>query len=259
MKSLAFLFVCFMTLAFSSNVFGQFTINETLDATPPAASPNYTATSGTLSVRLFRTGAGTQSACGTLKPFPGTSGTGPYFYDAYTYTPATSGCVTVTFTTTANYFVSTYAGAFNPANLSQNYLADLGASSGAGGTSTYSFNVTAGQPYTIVVNETVVGSPATAYTLQVSAPVGATASGVTVSGQVLTPKSGARSASVVKMTDQNGITRTARTNAKGFYTFEEVPAGETYIFNVNSKLYQYNPQVITISENLDGLNFAPNQ
>jgi hypothetical protein len=45
----------------------------------------------------------------------------------------------------------------------------------------------------------------------------------TISGKLV---SGAR----VALTDQTGETRVARTNPLGYYRFEDVPAGQTYIF-----------------------------
>lgn len=85
-----------------------------------------------------------------------------------------------------------------------------------------------------------------------------TAAGVSVSGRVLKPKArGGVPRAIVMMTDQAGVSRTAKTNSQGYYKFEEVRAGETYIFNVYSSRYQYDSQVVTVTEDLDGLNFAP--
>lgn len=89
---------------------------------------------------------------------------------------------------------------------------------------------------------------------------GPTASGVTVSGRVLTPKSRTSHAlgvsrATVSMIDQSGQTRNVRTNENGDFRFEGVQAGQTYIFNVISKNYQFDSQVVTVTENLEGLNF----
>jgi hypothetical protein len=58
------------------------------------------------------------------------------------------------------------------------------------------------------------------------------------------------------MTNMEGETRTAMTNFFGYYHFESVLAGRTYIVNAASKSYSFNPQVITVNENLNGLNFV---
>jgi hypothetical protein len=60
----------------------------------------------------------------------------------------------------------------------------------------------------------------------------------------------------VQLTDQNGEPQTARTNRFGYYTFNDIEVGETYIFNVYAKRYQFNPQVITLTEDLVELDFT---
>lgn len=89
-----------------------------------------------------------------------------------------------------------------------------------------------------------------------------TASGVSVSGKVIAPN-GSRMTrgdgvgrAVVTMTDQNGLSRSVRTAANGNFRFDEVEAGQTYIFNVYSKSYQFNSQVVTVNENLIDLIFS---
>lgn len=86
---------------------------------------------------------------------------------------------------------------------------------------------------------------------------GATAAGVTVSGRVTARKvRGGVARAIVSMTSQTGETRTAKTDSSGNYRFEDVRAGETYVFSVSASGYQFNSQVVTISEDLVGLNFT---
>lgn len=259
MKNLLFLFVCFMTLAFTSSVFGQVTIMGTLDATPNASTSQYTATTGTQTLRLFRDGVA--STCAVPKPTsPGTFGAGQYRYDAYTFTAGSTGCVTVTLTVTGgpgNIHSVAYVGAFNPTNINTNYRADSGSSALAGTPVTYSFNVTAGQQFTIVVNEnTVGGGVGTTYTLQVSGITIATAAGVTVSGRVLNSTGKALSRATVTATNSSGVVRTATTERGGDFTLLDMPSGESYVFEVRIKGYSFSPQVITITEDLEGLTFS---
>jgi hypothetical protein len=47
-----------------------------------------------------------------------------------------------------------------------------------------------------------------------------------------------------------------RTNRLGYYTFTELAVGETYIFNVFSKRYQFNTQVVSLTEDLSELDFS---
>jgi CSLREA domain-containing protein len=83
-----------------------------------------------------------------------------------------------------------------------------------------------------------------------------TAASVSVSGRVLTSGGRGLMNATVVMTDLNGNTRTARTGSFGYFRFNEVEAGQTYIFNVSSKRYSFAPQVITIMEDLTELNFT---
>jgi predicted outer membrane repeat protein len=82
-----------------------------------------------------------------------------------------------------------------------------------------------------------------------------TAATVSVSGRVTARGRGISNA-VVHLTSQSGEIQTARTNRLGYYTVTELAAGETYIFNVFSKRYQFNPQVVNLTEDLDELNFT---
>jgi hypothetical protein len=63
-----------------------------------------------------------------------------------------------------------YLGTYNPANVCQNYVADLGASPPPPGT--YSFTVPAGATFVVVVNETTPGGGCAAYTLDVTGTCG---------------------------------------------------------------------------------------
>ncbi len=82
-----------------------------------------------------------------------------------------------------------------------------------------------------------------------------TAANVSVSGRVLTPKGNGVSRASVMMTDEAGNTVTARTNSFGFYRFDNVLAGQTYIMNVYAKNYQFDPQVVPVIESLSEINF----
>ncbi|MCA1622953.1 MAG: carboxypeptidase-like regulatory domain-containing protein [Acidobacteria bacterium] len=81
-----------------------------------------------------------------------------------------------------------------------------------------------------------------------------TAASVTVSGRVMSGKRGVSRARVY-MTDQKGTTRTVLTNSFGYFRFDQVEAGETYIFNVISKSYTFMTQVVTVTEQIDEMIF----
>lgn len=108
--------------------------------------------SATLPTRLLRDAV--PSSCGSPKTFPGTFGSGTFGYTTHTvYNPGAAQCVTINVdvgTCGANVFVAAYLGAFNPANLSANYLADQGSSA----TGSFSFTAPAGSTITLMASNT---------------------------------------------------------------------------------------------------------
>ncbi|MGI8884267.1 MAG: carboxypeptidase-like regulatory domain-containing protein, partial [Pyrinomonadaceae bacterium] len=54
-------------------------------------------------------------------------------------------------------------------------------------------------------------------------------------------------------TDQNGEVRYALTNSFGYYRFNDIPAGETYIITARHKRYVFVPQLINFGENISEL------
>jgi hypothetical protein len=85
-----------------------------------------------------------------------------------------------------------------------------------------------------------------------------TAASVTIGGRVTTAEGrGVRQAQIT-LTDQNGETRTALTNAFGYYRFEDVRAGATCIVTARAKRHIFiNPtQVLTVAEEIMNVNFA---
>ncbi len=154
----------------SSIVGAQTVINATLGSAPPTGS-NYTASSGTQTGRLLRNG--TASTCAAPKTNPGLNDTDPgRAYHAYTFTNTASSavCFTVTLTQPGNtLFVLAYGNAGLVTSAPDtNYLADAGSSTA---TATFSFNVPAGESFTLAVHEVAAGGGGgTAYTLSVNLP-----------------------------------------------------------------------------------------
>ncbi len=86
-----------------------------------------------------------------------------------------------------------------------------------------------------------------------------TAADVSLNGRVLTANGrGVFNAALTLINSATGEVRTARTNPFGYYRFEDVSAGETYIVTVKSKTYSFSnaSKVISISENVGDLNFT---
>lgn len=94
---------------------------------------------------------------------------------------------------------------------------------------------------------------------QIPALAVATASGVTVSGKVANARGTAIARATVTITDAQSNTRQTTTDDEGFYRFEDVAAGQTYIFRIAAKGYKFQPQTVTVNEELNELNFTANK
>ena len=83
-----------------------------------------------------------------------------------------------------------------------------------------------------------------------------TAGSVSVSGRVLTPDGrGLRNAKVL-LTDPHGIARTVTTSSFGFFQFDEVGTGESYVIGVLSKQYRFASQLIQVDDALADITFV---
>ena len=85
-----------------------------------------------------------------------------------------------------------------------------------------------------------------------------TAAGISVSGRAMTAGGMGISGAVLVLSggtlDQP---RTARTNSFGYYTFNDVPAGSTYLLEISAKRYTFDQasQVIQGQDNVSGVDF----
>ncbi len=95
----------------------------------------------------------------------------------------------------------------------------------------------------------------TNYRIVIAAP---TAASVAVSGRILTADGRGISAARVSIVNHNGETRTALTNSFGYYRFNEISAGETYVVSIAHKRFQFadNPRALTVQEAISELNFT---
>lgn len=242
-------------------------ITTTLDAVAPPTSAAYpTTASGNQTGRLNLSGTGTQSTCAALKANPGASATGARAFDSYTFVNplGVPVCTTVTLTEGSLendfLFAVAYLGSYNPAAPSTNYLADWGTSNRII-PMTMSFNVPAGATVVIVVVGNTAALTGTPYTLDVSglrlaAP---TAAAVSVSGRVTTGAGIGIGSASVTIAGQNGSPRTVRTNPFGYFRFDDVSAGQSYLLSVSAKRYRFAPRTITVGDDLTGVDFTPNE
>ncbi|HEX8736735.1 MAG TPA: carboxypeptidase-like regulatory domain-containing protein, partial [Pyrinomonadaceae bacterium] len=84
------------------------------------------------------------------------------------------------------------------------------------------------------------------------------AASVTVSGRVMANGRGVAN-TIVTYAGQNSERVKAITNGFGYYRFEGVPAGQTYVFNVLSKRYTFEPRTVEVNDELTELNFEAQQ
>jgi hypothetical protein len=83
-----------------------------------------------------------------------------------------------------------------------------------------------------------------------------TAAGVEVSGRVMTPDGRGLRNATVTMTDGQGVTRSAVTSSFGYYRFEGVPVGDSFVMTVNSRLFRFKPRIVNVVDNLSDVDFV---
>lgn len=87
-----------------------------------------------------------------------------------------------------------------------------------------------------------------------TATVATTAAPVTVSGRVQTAAGRSVARAYIRLTDESGNTRTGQTNAFGYFTIANVPAGQTYVLTGEARGYTFGQQLLSVTDNLTGLN-----
>jgi hypothetical protein len=92
--------------------------------------------------------------------------------------------------------------------------------------------------------------------LNVVAP---TAAQVSVSGRVATSSGNGIVNAAITITGQDGIPRTTRTSPFGYYRFDNIPSGQSYLVNVSAKRYRFSPRFITVGDDLTEVDFTPNE
>lgn len=83
-----------------------------------------------------------------------------------------------------------------------------------------------------------------------------TAANVSVGGRVYSPSGGIGNA-IVTIVSPDGSSRRTVTSSLGYYRFDDVAAGGTYTVAVASKRYIFSPQVVTVADTVEDLNFTP--
>lgn len=83
-----------------------------------------------------------------------------------------------------------------------------------------------------------------------------TAANVRVSGKILNSRGLGVSRAKITLTNSNGEIKTAYTNNFGYYHFEEIAVGETFIVQITSKYGRFTPQFMSFKDELTDLNFT---
>ena len=81
-------------------------------------------------------------------------------------------------------------------------------------------------------------------------------SNISVSGRITTPDGRGLRNATVAITDSLGVRRTVTTSSFGFYTFEDVRAGDTYVIGVSSRLYRFASRNLVLTESLTNVDFV---
>ncbi|MGI8786960.1 MAG: carboxypeptidase-like regulatory domain-containing protein [Pyrinomonadaceae bacterium] len=139
-----------------------------------------------------------------------------------------------------------------PYELTQTVVAGGGNSQATGGI--YALDSTTGQAAAgNALRQSPFGMTVGFWNLDVLSP---TATSVTVSGRVTAALHKGVFNARVSLTNFNGETRYAMTNSFGYYRFENVEVGETYVLDVRHKRFQFATQVVTVMEEIENLNFV---
>jgi hypothetical protein len=86
---------------------------------------------------------------------------------------------------------------------------------------------------------------------------GPTAASVSVGGRVMKDNEAGLFGALVYLSDNNGVTRTAKTNPFGYFRFDNVRTGASYMISIRAKSYRFDSRVITVQDELTDLVFTP--
>ena len=78
-----------------------------------------------------------------------------------------------------------------------------------------------------------------------------TAAGVSLGGRVMSANGYPIGRARITLNNAGGMIRHSITNPFGYYRFEDVPAGDTYLISVGHKIYQFGEPVRVVVANAD--------
>lgn len=82
---------------------------------------------------------------------------------------------------------------------------------------------------------------------------GPTAAGVKVSGRLITLSGNGVRNAIVSLTDSSGNRRSVMSASLGYFEFQDVETGETYVLSVSSKRFTFAPQVFVVTDEIAGI------
>lgn len=157
-------------------------------------------------------------------------------------------------------FFTLYNTTFNPAAALTNCLSVNDDIAGAANRcSTLSFAIPVGQVRIVTVaafNNLALPGGTFSYQINFTGTV-VNAAGVSVGGRVRTSDGRGLRNATVTLTLSNGETLQTRASSFGYFTFEDIEAGQTVTVQVNSKDYQFAPQIVVLEDNVTDLEFTP--
>lgn len=98
------------------------------------------------------------------------------------------------------------------------------------------------------------GAIAGGWCVQILVP---SAASVPVAGRVMGTTGAGVSRAFVTLTDESGRSQTVLTSSFGYYQFDGVETGRTYVIGVTSKQYEFASRVVTINDAVADLDFLP--
>jgi hypothetical protein len=88
--------------------------------------------------------------------------------------------------------------------------------------------------------------------------VGVVAANVPVGGRVLSADGRPLGNVRVTMDDSTGHPRITYTSPFGYYRFDDVAVGRTYSLTASAKRYRFNPVIVTVGDEITGLDIVAN-
>jgi hypothetical protein len=81
---------------------------------------------------------------------------------------------------------------------------------------------------------------------------------VTVAGRVLRIEGFGINNAIVRAEDKDGNVLTTRTNGLGYFIFDSVPSGQSYVISVSHKQFTFSPRIVSVNDDVTDLVIQPN-